>query len=194
VWGRGPRLRLGLRGIPARWTLSLHRTSCLGAVSEMHARFPLLPACLLHPVFVSAGLMPARVPGSTGSGQIPVLASHGAHGLILPVPAWAGALGHPDAPLLVRPQSVDGLALDLGASNCHLEARDRGAARGLINRKRHRARELKLYRVMHMNAVDVAMCARLRTQCESPRWLHAVATEGGGLVTKHSSIPWRASK
>ena len=56
---------------------------------------------------------------------VPVLASHGANGLVLAIPARAWALRYPDSALLVGAKTVYGLAFNLGHHTGHLEARDR---------------------------------------------------------------------
>ena len=56
---------------------------------------------------------------------VPVLTGHGTNWLILPIPARAGALGHPDSSILVGPQTIHRLAFNLGHHTGHLEARDR---------------------------------------------------------------------
>ena len=55
---------------------------------------------------------------------VPVLTGHGTNWLILPVPARAGALGHPDSSVLVGPQTVHRLAFNLGHDTCHLQVRE----------------------------------------------------------------------
>ena len=55
---------------------------------------------------------------------VPVLTGHGTNWLILPVPARAGALGHPDSSVLVGPQTVHRLAFNLGHHSSHLQVRE----------------------------------------------------------------------